>query len=345
MRSIASIGTILEWAARPTGHIRTLDAGGDKPIRGVRRRREQSVPRHARHSPVAAPRPDMFRVQLRALRAPPRMATLKVMLPMVTVPRGARRGARASRCREWRRARARSGVAAAARRSASWWKCRRRPSRSDRFDADFFSIGSNDLVQYVTAAAATSARSPTLADPLNPAVLRADRRTSRGRPQDGARRQPVRRHRRRSALCAGAARQRACALSRWRRRRSARVKAAIAAVDAVRSACHERRCPSYRSVAVAEYKQILQAVLESRPSGTRQRLAESARQEPQLRLADLESRLSDADPGAACRDHLRDLPFLARRSAQPFSRPTRAPIRGRLRSRRGAAAHARRRSR
>ena len=42
----------------------------------------------------------------------------------------------------------------------------------DRFDAAFFSIGSNDLVQYVTAAGRDMASVADLADPLNPAVLR-----------------------------------------------------------------------------------------------------------------------------------------------------------------------------
>ena len=41
-----------------------------------------------------------------------------------------------------------------------------------RFDADFFSIGSNDLTQYVTAAGRDIGAVADLADPLNPAVLR-----------------------------------------------------------------------------------------------------------------------------------------------------------------------------
>jgi len=42
----------------------------------------------------------------------------------------------------------------------------------DLFDADFFSIGSNDLTQYVMAAGRDIAAVADLADPLNPAVLR-----------------------------------------------------------------------------------------------------------------------------------------------------------------------------
>jgi phosphotransferase system enzyme I (PtsI) len=41
----------------------------------------------------------------------------------------------------------------------------------ERFDADFYSIGSNDLVQYVTACDRGNGALAALADPLNPAVL------------------------------------------------------------------------------------------------------------------------------------------------------------------------------
>ncbi len=47
----------------------------------------------------------------------------------------------------------------------------------DRFDADFCSIGSNDLVQYVTACDRGMGELAALADPLNPAILELIRRT------------------------------------------------------------------------------------------------------------------------------------------------------------------------
>ena len=47
----------------------------------------------------------------------------------------------------------------------------------DRFDADFYSIGSNDLVQYVTACDRGAGELAALADPLNPAVLELISRT------------------------------------------------------------------------------------------------------------------------------------------------------------------------
>ena len=41
----------------------------------------------------------------------------------------------------------------------------------ERFDADFFSIGSNDLTQYVLAAARDSDAVSSLNDPAHPAVM------------------------------------------------------------------------------------------------------------------------------------------------------------------------------
>jgi phosphotransferase system enzyme I (PtsI) len=57
----------------------------------------------------------------------------------------------------------------------------------DLFDADFFSIGSNDLIQYVTACSRDCAALAALQDPLQPAVLRlihevVERAGSRGIP-------------------------------------------------------------------------------------------------------------------------------------------------------------------
>ena len=52
-------------------------------------------------------------------------------------------------------------------------------------EANFFSIGTNDLVQYVMAADRTNARVAPLADPFQPAVLRMLRQT-----MEAARRRP-----------------------------------------------------------------------------------------------------------------------------------------------------------
>ena len=62
----AAYRKVLEWAGGKPVTIRTVDAGGDKPVPGFTVEEEQPVPRPARHQAVAgAPRD--FRVQIRAL--------------------------------------------------------------------------------------------------------------------------------------------------------------------------------------------------------------------------------------------------------------------------------------
>ena len=99
---------------------------------------------------------------------------LKIMLPMVTLPREL--SLRRARCSTTRIAAAlgRSRRPGETRRvSASWSKFRRRRS-PDLFDADFFSIGSNDLTQCIAPPpdARYRARIPICADPCSPRMLR-----------------------------------------------------------------------------------------------------------------------------------------------------------------------------
>ncbi len=167
---------ILDWAAGRPVAIRTLDAGGDKPIRGVTFGGEANPFLGVRGLRLSLRRPDLFKTQLRALaRAAASGDNLKVMLPMVTVPE------------ELAEARRRLD-AALAELSAEGLEARRPalgimvevPAAAlaiDGFDADFYSIGSNDLVQYVTACDRGAGELAGLADPLNPAVLELIRRT------------------------------------------------------------------------------------------------------------------------------------------------------------------------
>ena len=67
--------------------IRTLDAGGDKPIRGVTFEGEANPFLGVRGLRLSLRRPKIFKTQLRALaRAAASGTNLKVMLPMVTIP-------------------------------------------------------------------------------------------------------------------------------------------------------------------------------------------------------------------------------------------------------------------
>ena len=71
--------------ARPVT-IRTLDAGGDKPIPGITMDREANPYLGVRGLRLSLRRPSLFRIQLRALARTAVVGNLKVMLPMVTTP-------------------------------------------------------------------------------------------------------------------------------------------------------------------------------------------------------------------------------------------------------------------
>lgn len=166
----AAYRRIVEWAAGRPVTIRTLDAGGDKPIAGLTMPGESNPFLGVRGIRLSLARPDVFSVQLRALARAAVHGELRVMLPMVTVPEEL----------EAARTLLDAAVAEVAARGAA----ARRPALGmmvevpaaalaiERFDAAFFSIGSNDLTQYVTASARDIGAVAALADVRNPAVLR-----------------------------------------------------------------------------------------------------------------------------------------------------------------------------
>ena len=166
----AAYRRILLWAQHRPVTVRTLDAGGDKPIPGLTVEGESNPFLGVRGVRLSFARPDVFRVQLRALARAAVHGELKVMLPMVTLPR------------ELDLARAMLDEELAALVAAG--VPARRPSlgimvevpgaaiAADLFDADFFSIGSNDLTQYVAAAGRDIGAVSDLADPVQPAMLR-----------------------------------------------------------------------------------------------------------------------------------------------------------------------------
>jgi len=160
---------ILDWAeARPVT-IRTLDAGGDKPIKGLTVDGESNPFLGLRGIRLSLARPEVFRVQLRALCRAAVHGVLKVMLPMIAVPS------------EFDRAAAMLDEEFAALK-AKGIECARPPLgimvevpaaalRAEDFDAAFYSIGSNDLTQYTMAAARDVGAVADLNDTGNPAVL------------------------------------------------------------------------------------------------------------------------------------------------------------------------------
>jgi phosphotransferase system enzyme I (PtsI) len=161
---------VLDWATGRPVTIRTIDAGGDKPVKGLTID-EPNPFLGLRGIRLSLARPEVFRVQLRALARAATHGSLKVMLPMVTVPGEI---AATSRHLEAALAELRSEGLAAARPPLGIMV--EVPAVAivpeDFSAAAFFSIGSNDLTQYVTAAARDSHHVADLNDVTHPAVVR-----------------------------------------------------------------------------------------------------------------------------------------------------------------------------
>ena len=161
---------IVEWAHDRPVTIRTLDAGGDKPIPGLTPTGESNPFLGVRGLRLSLAQPDVFRTQLRALARAAMHGNVKIMLPMVTHPRELAI-ARSMLDAELAALTA-AGIPA---RRASLGIMIEVPAAAiaaDQFDAEFFSIGSNDLTQYVAAAGRDIGAVADLADPTQPAMLR-----------------------------------------------------------------------------------------------------------------------------------------------------------------------------
>ena len=161
----------LEWAEGRPVTIRTLDIGGDKPIAGLTAADERNPFLGLRGVRLTLQRRDVFRIQLRALARAAVHGRLKVVIPMVTIPEEL--SATASLLDECLEELQRDGVLCA------------RPSLGIMVEvpavavcpelfakADFFSIGSNDLTQYVTASSRDAPAVAALNDAANPAVAK-----------------------------------------------------------------------------------------------------------------------------------------------------------------------------
>ncbi|WP_257165490.1 phosphoenolpyruvate--protein phosphotransferase [Bradyrhizobium sp. SRS-191] len=160
---------LMRWADGRPVTIRTLDAGGDKPIPGYTVDGESNPFLGLRGIRLSLRHPGIFRVQLRALARAAVLGSLKVMLPMVT------------NARELEEARAHlravlaelddSSIAFAEPAFGIMVEVPAAALAAQDFAADFFSIGTNDLTQYATAASRDGAEVADYADVLHPGVL------------------------------------------------------------------------------------------------------------------------------------------------------------------------------
>ena len=160
--------------------IRTLDVGGDKPLPYLPIPKEENPFLGERGLRVMLTRPDLLRTQFRAILRAAGQARLMVMLPMVTTVTEFRE---ARRVFEEERARVGAGevklgimieVPAAALLAEAFAR-----------EADFFSIGTNDLTQYTLAMDRGHPKLAAQVDGLHPAVLRLIDATVQGARKHG----------------------------------------------------------------------------------------------------------------------------------------------------------------
>ena len=159
--------------------VRTLDAGADKPIPYLGQAEEANPFLGVRGLRLGLERPELLQAQLRALVRVAVDHPVRVMFPMVATLEELRR-ARERRPGRRRRVAARGHRVPERLEVGVMIEVPSAALIADRLarESDFFSIGTNDLTQYVLAAERGNERVAGIADPLHPAVLQLVARTA-----------------------------------------------------------------------------------------------------------------------------------------------------------------------